>query len=183
MKSRGKQFGFESFLNALKEWEVRMSSGITLSAEDEKKHLVTVKPGFEALAPRLVELAREARVEIPKRNLDDMLDRIDESAALAELQDEVSAMLERIQDTLQRKRVASYKTFLAYYRVLCGMATEVPEVALGLEPVNEFFQPSVQPKKKNAPAPTPPPATVSANTDEEKAVTVPPAPEPVKVPA
>ena len=178
MKSEKRQLNFQSFFHNLKELEGQMPSAVALAAEDEKKHLATPRPGFEQFASRIVELAEEQRIKIPRYDLAAMEDELEDVAALAELDEAVAIMSERIRDTLTRKRAAAYKTFCAYYKVLGGIGASVPEVAKALEPVNELFAVTVKAKKTV----TNETKTV-ANDEDEESVTPAPVPAPVKVPA
>lgn len=177
----GQKLSFEKLNNALKEVEEQMSDDVAVLAEGERRQLTGVRVGWENLARLVAEVAKEANVAIPHYDTASMKRDIADSEELALLKRKLSVIAARIDDSILVKRAAAYKTFLAHYRVLGGLATVNAEIAKSIESVEEFFAP--QPKKK-----------ATANSDSESDVAEPPAkttpppekepvPAPVKVPA
>ncbi|MCC6812352.1 MAG: hypothetical protein IT381_33335 [Deltaproteobacteria bacterium] len=175
----GQKLSFEKLNNALKEVEEQMSDDVAVLAEGERRQLTGVRVGWENLARLVAEVAKEANVAIPHYDTASMKRDIADSEELALLKRKLSVIAARIDDAILVKRAAAYKTFLAHYRVLGGLATVNAEIAKSIESVEEFFAP--QPKKKAT-------ANTDRESDEPQAKPTPapekdPVPAPVKVPA
>lgn len=118
---------------------------VSLSA-DQRKRTIKFRRGGEGVVSAVAVLADKHGLSLPATSTAGMASDLTLAQRLAPLAMAVSALQQRIDDTVLEAQGESWWAATAYYTVLSRMASGDPELQTALKPLIDFFAIGPRPK-------------------------------------
>jgi hypothetical protein len=118
----------------------KLGSDAPLSADQIRRATKMRKGGAEVI-PKILALCQQHGVtQIGSLTAQEMSDQLQRGDALVQVGLRGAVVQKKVKDTAMGAHGRSWQIGMTMYRTLQRMAVDDPEVALGLQPVEEFFQ-------------------------------------------
>ncbi len=141
----------------------QLAGAPTFDTRDRRRAL-KLKNGAQLVVPTIAALVAKYELRSPHIRMDDASSAVAYAASLRALVGPVTVLLTRIKDEILRSEGGAWKNATVSYGMLQKIATGVPDLAIELAAVEQWFRRGhMRAKAPVAPVVTPPPPAASVN--------------------